>query len=56
MCDIFRGDREVIDFICDLVVGLDCGNVGIDQDGLDTSFLESFESLGTCRLKRKKSS
>ena len=44
--DIFRGDGEVVHFVCKLVVCLDSRDVGVDQDGMDAGFLESLESLG----------
>lgn len=47
MGDIFWCDRKVVDFVRELVVGLDGCNVGVDEDRLDTGFLESFQSLGT---------
>jgi hypothetical protein len=49
MGDILWRDWEVVYFVCELVVGLNGCNVRVYQDGFDTGFFESFESLGACR-------
>jgi len=45
--DIFRGDREIVDFIGKDVCGLNSGNVGIDKDRLDARLLQRLERLGS---------
>lgn len=36
--DIFGSDWEVVDFIGKFVVGLNCGDVGVDEYRSDISF------------------
>ena len=45
--DVFRGDREVVDFVGEDVGSLDGSDVGVDKDGLDASFFQSLERLRT---------
>lgn len=46
--DIFGGYRQVVDLIGEHVRCLDSRNVGVDENGLDASLLESLEGLRTC--------
>jgi hypothetical protein len=46
--DIFGGDGKIVDLVGQLVVGLDGRDIRVDQDGLNTSLLQSLESLRAC--------
>jgi hypothetical protein len=46
MGNILGGDGQVVDLVSELVVGLDGGDVGVDQDRLDAGFFEGLEGLG----------
>jgi hypothetical protein len=49
--DIFGGDGEIVDLVGQLVIGLDCRDVRVDQDGLNASLLQSLQGLGACMSK-----
>ncbi len=44
-------DRQEVDFIGQVLAGLDCGDVGIDQDRGDPFFLQRLDRLGTRVIK-----
>ena len=46
--DVFWGDGQVVYLVGEAVVGLDGGDVGVDEDRGDTSLPEGLEGLGAC--------
>jgi hypothetical protein len=47
--DIIGGDGEEVDFVCEVVGGLDGSDVGVDEDGGDVALSECLDGLRTCR-------
>ena len=45
MCHILRSNRQIVDLIGKLMVSLDSRDVGIDKDGCNVCFFESFYRL-----------
>ena len=45
--DVFRSDREIVDFICKHVCSLNGSDVGVDENGLDASLFQGLECLRT---------
>jgi hypothetical protein len=52
--DVFGSNGEVVDFVGELVVGLDGRDVGVDQDRVDAGFFESLQSLGAYITRESK--
>lgn len=43
----FRSDRKEVNLVRETLGSLDSGNVGVDEDGVDTFLLQSLDGLGT---------
>lgn len=45
--NIIGGDGEEVDFVCEVVGGLDGSDIGVNEDGGDVALSESFDGLRT---------